>query len=197
MALPLNEAIRDVLAELSEADQEASNRAVAVEVKRKHPASVAVLGDQLAMDALVARIRQMRKRTPVLRGPTDAQLTLPALAKDLLPRIPAQIARYPEELPPVVDQVPEGKGELYEQRADSRFQLRDDLIADEIPWGNTWTSTIAQGRRYAAKLQAGWEDDRLRWLAFTDLLKLAASGTQDADETILAGVQKAEKATLV
>ena len=48
-----------------------------------------------------------------------------------------------------------------------------------------------------AELRRDASYDRLRWLAFTDLLKLAASGTQDADETILAGVQKAEKATLV
>jgi hypothetical protein len=98
---PLNEAIRDVLADFSKADRAASNREVAEEVKLREPERVAEEGAVLVLQELITRVRKLRKNGPKKRGRSATQLMLPDMAKHLLPRLPAEIPRWPEKLAPI------------------------------------------------------------------------------------------------
>jgi hypothetical protein len=154
---PLNDAIRDVLAENNDKDIPVSNREVAAEVVRRNKRLLKQRGFELAFAELVNRIRSLRKKPRTVSAATERQLVLPMMATDLLPRLPAEIPRYPSD-----EEV-----------------LSGEIEQDELPWGSLWTSTVGELRRYAAFLAKAVADDRARLRAINELLSLASKGGDD------------------
>lgn len=153
--LPLNEAIRDVLAHFSGSDMATSNRQVAEEVRLHYPESFRARGDELAFNDLVSRVRKLRKSRP-RAAQTSEQMVFPAMARDLLSKLPVEIPRYPDE-----------------REAQS---IDDDERDDEVPWGNLLTSTIAEVKRYRDRVVAGIRADTAKLEVLNEVLDMAING---------------------
>lgn len=182
-ASPLNDAIRDVLADFSDHDRATSNREVAEEVTTRQGALVDELATSLAMAELVKRVRNLRKNSvnPASRG--QKQLEIPGMEEHLARRLPAEIPRYPEELSPYIsalEDAPESYRQFYEPSESGGFDLREDAFDhNDIPWGNLWTSTVAEVRRYRQKLAAGIKADQRREKAIRELLDMTMGCGED------------------
>lgn len=165
---PLNDAIRDVLADFEADDRAASNRMIAEEVSLRHPSLMEEYAQRLWMQQITAEVRRLRKRPRSVSATTSRQLPLPTMAEDLLPRLPAEIPRFPEN-----GVVPD---------------------EDELPWGSLWISTVGELRRYAGFLLAGIKADTARYEAISELLSMAANGGGHESMRVIDAVHRVEAA---